>query len=158
MAKYITVAMTLLLSVTAAAQGTRPDFSGTWIQIDGFGKSNDPDIEDTTTIVQRPTEIRSSITVRDKRKPNPGRAPLVNTIRTDGTEERTVSGSTVTVSRASWRGDRLVLDVVTSVNGKVVSTGSRIWSLASDGTLVIEATTSTTSGQAAKTIMRFRRR
>ena len=158
MSKYVIAVMALLLSITGAAQETRPDFSGTWIQIDGFGKSNDPDIEATTTIVQRPTEIRSSIAVRDKRKPNPERAPLVNTIRTDGTEERTVSGSTVTVSRASWRGDRLVLDIVTSVNGKVVSTGSRIWSLASDGTLVIEATTGTTSGQPAKTIMRFRRR
>ena len=156
MPNHVMMAIALLVSITSAAQQTRPDFSGVWTQIDGFGKSADPNVEDTLTIEQGPTEIRSSISVRDKRKPPPTRAPLMNTTRTDGTEERTESGTTITTSRASWRGDRLVLEIVTSVNGKTTNTATRVWSLASDGTLVIEA--SGAPGQPVQQIMRFRRR
>ena len=118
-----------IASVTAAPQ--KPNFSGTWVAIspaDAVGQEETIK-QDTATITT------------DHGSEGDGHSFTYNL---DGSESRQVLTShgeeIVTLARASWRGDQLIITGKTTYPDGRKLTSNAVWSLDADRQLVIEST------------------
>lgn len=118
----------LVLGVVSHAQ-TRPNFSGHWVQIspeDGAGAEQFIKHDATTLATAHDSE---------------GGGHNV-TYTLDGSEQRTTMAShdsqIVTISRATWQGNTLVITASTTYPDGRKMTGNDTWSIDAEGHLVID--------------------
>ena len=133
------VLMLGLLSVAVAFQ--KPNFSGKW-ELDKIKSfSNPPGLEQSATITQTGEQITFDTKVKTGNNPE---QKLTETYTLDGKEVefKPAAPPNATGKRtASWlpNGRGILIKDETSVDGKVVSTVTRKWTLATDGkTLTVD--------------------
>lgn len=106
----------------------RPDFSGSWVGV----SPGDTGFQQTVTLTEKNLEVRIG---------SEGHRVVYNL---DGSESRNqidLGGEKiVTVSRASWKGEQLILTHSTTFPDGSKSEGVDSWSLDSQGQLVVEGT------------------
>jgi hypothetical protein len=109
----------------------RPNFSGTWIVVTPAGAAG-----------QEETILQDEATLTRGHASEGGGHSF--TYKLDGTETRQVMSShgedIVTLARASWDGDRLVITEATTYPDGRKRDAKSVWSLDSQGQLVIEFT------------------
>jgi hypothetical protein len=130
---FLLGAVAVLVSVAMAAQ-TKPSFSGTWKPVSdaaaggGFGVSEmTAEHTDKTLSVSAVSQMGAIKTVYNL----------------DGTEAKSpleFNGNTIDrVTKAAWDGGKLVLTATSNFNGQAFEI-KEIWSMAADGTLLVETT------------------
>ena len=128
-----------LLPLPACGQ-QRPDFSGTWIEIEGPpipGAPGGADLLPQLTIEQKGNTLTSTIMILSKSKPDEKPAgPIKDIYQLDGVERKNSDGST---SKMYWEGKTLVL-VTTRQKPDGISTFQNVWSLDANGNLVMQRT------------------
>ena len=132
MARTSLLLAALLLLVTGAAAQDKPSFAGTWKLA---GDVADPFTAPQMTVTQdsKKMTVTASTQLGEVKTPynldgNQVKAPL------------DFNGTTLTrVTKAAWNGSKLILTVTVNFKGKPSETRA-IWSLNTDGTLVIETT------------------
>ena len=147
----------MILAGAAAAQ-TRPDFSGVWKPID-VGVSTltapapppppppdgPPPPPPPRTLSLTIAHSRSEMKI-DRRVDSAGRELVYTfTFKLDGSENVNQMGSIDFRTKASWDGDALVLNAVTSVGDKPIGQLKEVYRL-EGGELVIETTRQTPAG------------
>jgi hypothetical protein len=154
-----------LLSVVLAGgiggAQSRPDFSGTWLPVEGpatapappplppaspGGRPAPPPPPPprtlSTMIVQSPAEM----TVRRRVETGGREAMYTFTYRLDGTESVNQMGAIVSKTTASWDGATLVLSSTFSADGKMMGSGRELYHI-ENGQLIVESTRETPAGK-----------
>lgn len=134
--KKLLLGLVLLLGLLGAAFAfQKPNFSGKW-ELDKLKSfSNPPGLEQSATITQTGEQITFDTKVKTGNNPE---QKLTETYTLDGKEVefKPAAPPNATGKRtASWlpNGRGLLIKDETSVEGKVVSTVTRKWTLATDG-------------------------
>lgn len=139
----ITLALTCVLATTASAQA-RPDLSGTWVFDQQKTMQPGPDgkvvlaamLGERVVVQQTDTAITLRITFQGD--------IVVAVYDLTGAESKNVSPGDITVlSRASWKGDRLVVDSTSESlhEGKPITVQtSRVMWIDKAGDLIVERT------------------
>ena len=115
---FLTVALSLLPFAFSQA---KPDFSGSWKQVDL--KVTPPPADTGGALPPGITVIRQTATTIAIEREAFG-DPIVYTFALDGSESRNASGAMTMTTRTRWEGDRLVTEG-TSVS--VTSQGRLVW-------------------------------
>lgn len=138
--KYSLVGTALLVvMLTLAFADQKPNFSGNWTLDKVKSFSNPPGLEQTATITQTGDQIKFETKVKTARG---GEQAITETYTLDGKEAefKPAAPPNATGKRtASWlpNGRGVLIKDETSVDGKVVTTATRKWTLSSDGKSLI---------------------
>ena len=120
----LAVAGLLFLSVSGTVPQKKPDFSGNWRSLSG--------------IEQVVTQDDQTLTTRE----GPSTGPHVATYKLDGSESKNVVNThgqdIVTVSKAVWDGNKLVITHVTTLPNNTKNERKQVWSFDGAGRLTIE--------------------
>lgn len=128
-ASIVAVSLFLLAALLSGFQ--KPNFSGRWVVVSPADASGEEEVvqQDATSLsVSHDSEGGGHRTV----------------YKLDGTESRNVIGSheseIVTLSKASWQGDRLAITSVTTYPDGRILNQKEMWSLDAKARLVIDVT------------------
>jgi hypothetical protein len=135
------------LAVQEMPGGDRPNFSGTWILLEG-----EADAKEAMTVEHTPTDLIVQTNV-------PGAKPLRLVYRLDGKESVNTVGRVTMTSSVSWEGSSLDIRTARVTKGSTgenrLETRER-WTLQDDATLVLRRTTQGADQQESR--LRFRRK
>jgi hypothetical protein len=141
----LTAAGAIVLLAAAAAAQNKPNFTGTWAIV-----SEKKESRQTDQVVGQ-----TATTLAIGHASEGGRHQAV--YRLDGTENKNVisshGGQIVSISKASWTGDKLTITTATTYPNGRKRDDKQIWSLDAEGRLIVEYTQSTAQGpKTGKTI------
>lgn len=132
--------MFLTLLLLPGCGQKHPDFSGTWIEIEGPpipGAPGGADLQPQITIELKGNTLTSTMMILSRSNPDEKPARDVKQIyELDGVERKNSDGST---SKMYWEGSTLVL-VTTRQRPDGISTFQNVWSLDDNGNLVMQRT------------------
>lgn len=127
MKRHLLATLLVLVCASAVHAQKRPDFSGTWVGISPAENAGNEQVI---------TQTATTITTRHGASGD----DHVFTYRLDGSESRNAIGAVVTIAKATWDGDRLVItDTTTYQDGRTVER-KQVWSIDQKGQLVVELT------------------
>jgi hypothetical protein len=137
------IGLVLAFVIQAAAPQQKPDFSGRWVGVSPAENAGNEQV-----ITQDASTLRTG-------HPSEGGSHS-STYNLDGTESKNIIVShgedIVTLSRAVWNGNQLVVTEATTYPDGRKSQSREVWSLDAQGQLVIELTM-TPPGQTTETKM-----
>jgi hypothetical protein len=133
MKRSISTLVVALALASAVVSAQKPSFVGTWkISADA---PPDPFTPPQIVVAQDATTMTVTTSTQ--------MGDFKTTYKLDGTESRSpidFNGTTVDrLTKMSWEGSKLVMDVKSEVQGQSFDTKA-VWSLAPDGTLLVEVT------------------
>lgn len=136
--RILSITVAVFLAFAGLSGQEKPNFSGTWVAV-----SPEVAIGQEQTVKQTATTL-----TRGHASRGGGHA---FTYKLDGTESRFVIHETVTVARASWEGDKLVIVERASFPDGRTRNAKFVWSISSQGELIVDFTEQF-EGQPAKTM------
>jgi hypothetical protein len=132
--------MFLTLLLLPGCGQKHPDFSGTWIEIEGPpipGAPGGADLQPQITIEQEGNTLTSTVAFLSKTRPDQKPTSAGKQVyELDGVERKNSDGSS---SKMYWEGNTLVL-VTTRQKLDGISTFQNVWSLDANGNLVMQRT------------------
>jgi hypothetical protein len=131
-------------SIGVANAQQKPDFSGHWVMAsppDGVGQE------------QVVTQNATTVTVA----PAAGGAGPTLVYKLDGSENRTVLPDSVMTSKAAWTGTQLTITGTATAPGGQTLDQTLVWSLDSEGHLIIEVQLVRPGDSPTKTTMVYRK-